>query len=129
MGYFSSLSKSATSAALNISEWVLLTFGLGLLVGILGEYKKLPRFLIGPKELFEILVVIGVAGEFIGDGGIFLFSSQLQTIEEREISRLNTDRIQLEERIVWQGPRYIPLYAAPKLFTGRLKQFAGQHFK
>ena len=88
MGYFSSLSKSATTTGLDLSEWALLVFGLVLVVGIFGEYKNLPKFLLGPKEVFEILVMIGVAGELLGDGGVFLFSRQLQTISDAEVSSL-----------------------------------------
>ena len=85
-----SLSKSATGSVLDLCEYALLFFGLVLVVGIFGEYKKLPKwFLRWPKELFEILVMIGVAGELLGDGGVFLFSHRLQILEGADIQVLD----------------------------------------
>lgn len=84
------LTKSATGAALDLSEYALLFFGLMLVIGIFGEYKTLPkRFLKYPKELFEILVMIGVAGELFGDGGVFLFSRRLQILEGADMQALD----------------------------------------
>src|SRR5450432_3305272 len=84
MGTFFSLSKSATSIALGTSEIVLLLFGILLTVGLIGEYAKSERWKRHVKT-FEMLVISGVAGELLADGGIFLFSSHLQTIADREI--------------------------------------------
>ncbi len=90
IGMLLSLSKSSTSTALDLSEYALLFFGLVLVVGIFGEYKKVPkRFARWPKELFEILVMVGVAGELLGDGGVFLFSHRLQTLEGADIQALD----------------------------------------
>lgn len=91
MGYLSSLSKPATATALDVSEWSLLVFGLILAVGALGEYKMLPGILLKiiRHRAFELMVAIGIAGEFIGDGGVFLFSRMLQTINDREFASLN----------------------------------------
>jgi hypothetical protein len=90
MGGLLSLSKSATSVALDLSEYALLFFGLVLVVGIFGEYKKVPkRFLKWPKELFEILVMVGVAGELLADGGVFVFSHRLQILEGADIQTLD----------------------------------------
>jgi hypothetical protein len=81
-----SLSKSAISSALNISEIVLLIFGVVLVAGLVGEYRDVwKRWL----RVFEMLVIIGVAGELLADGGIFLFSKRLQTISEEEIAQVN----------------------------------------
>ena len=92
MGYFLSLSKSAASIALNISEWILLFSGLILVIGIFGEYKKLPRrLLIWPTAVFEIMVMVGVAGELIGDAAVSLFSRHLETISGLEIASLNRE--------------------------------------
>jgi hypothetical protein len=55
--------------------------------GLIGEYAKSDRWKKHVK-LFELLVIIGVAGELIADGGIFLFSSHLQTIAEAEIGEV-----------------------------------------
>jgi hypothetical protein len=82
-----SLSKSGTSTALNLSELLLLLFGLLLVAGLIGEYAESDRWKRYVK-VFEMCVIIGVAGELIADGGIFLFSSHLQTIADLEIGAL-----------------------------------------
>ncbi len=90
MGYFFSLfslSKSATNSALNWSELVLLIFGIVLVVGLVGEYKTLEPHSRRMK-FFEMLVILGVLGELLGDGGIFLFSHQLQVISDNEIAEV-----------------------------------------
>lgn len=114
MGTLFSLSKSATSIALNISEFALLLFGLLLVVGLIIEYKTEHggRWM----KIGEMLVIIGVAGELLGDGGIFLFSSHLQTIADLEIASLNkeaedakkatedehSERVKLEAKVAWR---------------------------
>ena len=90
MGILTSLSKSATSAALHVSEIVLLLFGVVLVVGLIGEYAESERWKKWVK-LFEMMVIIGVAGELLADGGIFLFSRQLEAISEVEIAGLNKE--------------------------------------
>jgi hypothetical protein len=87
MGTLFSLSKSATSIALDISEIALLLFGILLVVGLIGEYAKSERWKRYVRT-FEMFVIVGVAGELLADGGIFLFSSHLQTIADLEISDL-----------------------------------------
>jgi hypothetical protein len=87
MGTFLSLSKSTTSISLDISEIALLVFGVLLVVGLVGEYaesEKWKRYV----KTFEMFVILGVAGELFADGGIFLFSSHLQTIAEQEIAEV-----------------------------------------
>ena len=88
MGTLFSLSKSATSAALDISEIALLLFGVLLVVGLVGEYAKSERWK-RHVRIFEMFVIIGVAGELLADGGIFLFSRHLQTLANVEIASLN----------------------------------------
>lgn len=91
MGYFFSLfslSKSATNGALNWSELALLIFGIVLIVGLVGEYRTSDPHSRCMK-FFEMLVIIGVLGELVGDGGIFLFSHQLQVISDNEILEAN----------------------------------------
>jgi hypothetical protein len=67
-------------------------------VGLFGEYfaehkkKEYPRFK-KHKRLFEILVIIGVAGELFADGGIFLFGRQLQSFADIEVAQLNSRAI------------------------------------
>lgn len=86
VGYLLSLSRSATNKGLDVSEWGLLIAGLVLLVGIVGEYK-LPTWHHLLKR-FEALVLIGVLLELLFDGGIFFFTSHLQTILDAESETL-----------------------------------------
>ena len=88
MGTLVSFSKSATNTALNWSELALLLFGIILVLGLVGEYVESERWNKHLK-LFEMLVIIGVLGELVGDGGVFLFSNQLQVISESEIADAN----------------------------------------
>jgi hypothetical protein len=96
MGTLFSLSKPWTEAWLAISEFGLLEFGILLVAGLVGEYfadhkkREYPKFK-KRKRLFELLVIIGVAGELFADGGIFLFGGHLQTIAELEVARLNKE--------------------------------------
>ena len=89
-----SLSKPWAVAWLSNSEWALLLFGIVLVWGLVGEYfadhkkKEYPRFK-KHKRLFELLVIVGVAGELFADGGIFVFSARLQTISDAEVSTSN----------------------------------------
>jgi hypothetical protein len=86
MGIFWSLSKSTTLLWLDASEWALLLFGILLVVGLIIEYRAEhgSRWM----KFGELLVIIGVAGELLGDGGIFLFSRRLQIIADQEIAEL-----------------------------------------
>jgi hypothetical protein len=59
---------------------------LVLVVGIIGEYK-LPSYHHRLKA-FELLVLIGVGGELVADGGVFFFSRRLQNIGDLEIAGL-----------------------------------------
>ena len=99
MGTLLLLSKFWTELWLSISEWGLLVFGLILSVGLVCEYRlehNPPPGLKPPskrrkrlKRIFEMLVIIGVAGEVFSDGGIFAFGSHLQTITEQETAAAN----------------------------------------
>jgi hypothetical protein len=84
----SSLSKHATSLALNASEAALLLFGALLVIGLVGEYSKSGRWK-RYVNAFELLVILGVAGELVADGAIFLFSAHLQSLSDIEVARLN----------------------------------------
>lgn len=85
---FLSLSKAATSFALNISEGLLLLFGVLLVVGLIGEYAKSDRWK-KRERMFMMFVIVGVAGELVADGGIFTLSAHLQTLSDLEVARLN----------------------------------------
>jgi hypothetical protein len=79
------LSKHATSLALNISEAALLLFGLLLVIGLVGEYSEKDRWK-KHVRVFKWLVILGVGGELIADGGIFLLSGRLQSLADGEIA-------------------------------------------
>src|ERR1700730_16205672 len=83
MGYFLSLSKPATTRGLEISEWALLLFGILLVIGIVGEIRSGEWSV--RLHMFELLVLWGVCGELLADGGIFLFSTHLEAISDEEV--------------------------------------------
>jgi hypothetical protein len=87
MGALLSPSKLATSVALDVSEIALFLFGVLLVAGLIGEYAKSERWKKHVRT-FEMFVIIGVAGELLADGGIFLFSNHLQTTADLEIADL-----------------------------------------
>jgi hypothetical protein len=84
-----SFSKSATLSGLDLSEFALLVFGIVLVIGLVGEYAKSDRWRKHVKK-FEMMVILGVAGELIADGGVFLFSGHLQTIADAELAAVIT---------------------------------------
>jgi hypothetical protein len=86
-----SLSKSATANSLNWAEIALLLFGIVLVFGLIGEFSERWKHYI---KVFELMVIIGVAGELLADGAIFLFSARLQTISDHEVASLNRDAAQ-----------------------------------
>src|SRR5258708_39988984 len=90
MDTLSLISKSATSTALDISEILLLLFGVLLVIGLIGEYAESDRWKRHVK-IFKMCVILGVAGELLADGGIFIFSRHLQTIAEIEIAQLTKE--------------------------------------
>lgn len=96
MGYFLSLSKSGTIRLLDASEWALLLFGIILAIGIVGEIK-LPEWSHLLRR-FEYMVLIGVLGELLADGGIFFSSSHLQSILDSENVELRNSTSKANER-------------------------------
>ena len=91
------LSKSTASLWLNVSEGLLLFFGGVLVIGLLGEYSESARLKKWLKA-FKWMVVIGVSGELIADGGIFLLSARLQTITDLEVAHSNEEAKKAGER-------------------------------
>ena len=61
---------------LGILEGLLLAFGVMLVIGLIGEYSKSGLWKLSTRTL-ELMVIIGVAGELLADGGIFLLSRRL----------------------------------------------------
>ena len=86
------MSKSATATALNWSEVVLFLGGVVLVAGLVGEYKTHEPHSRRMK-FFEMLVILGVLTEMLADGGIFLFSHQLQVISDHEIAEANAEAL------------------------------------
>src|SRR5580704_14840117 len=100
------LSKAESATGLKVAEWLLLVSGLTLLWGAAGEYledhgklHKLPRWLRWTKLIFILMVVGGLIGEFIGDAGVFVFSEELQSIDDQELTRLGDTATSLETRL------------------------------
>jgi hypothetical protein len=124
MGYLLSLSKSATGTLLLSCEWLMVLASALLVVGIFGEYGKIPqvRWIKFSKELCAVLVMVGVGGELFMEAGVVLFSHSMQTIQDAEANELRT-------RLVWQGPRDIPIESAQALFDENLKKLTGQKFR
>jgi hypothetical protein len=102
MGYLfsllASMSKATTETFLNISELVILGSGFLLAFGAIGEYLvehgKLLTWIRWPKIVFVVMVVVSLIGEFLGDAGVYIFSSHLQTISDQELGDVideNTD--------------------------------------
>ena len=82
--------QSATSTCLDISEWLLLICGLMLVIGIAGEYEKLPKRLFPwSASIFVTLVIVSIFGEVVADAGVFIFSKHLQTLEGADIQTLS----------------------------------------
>ena len=75
------------STWLDISEWSLLLFGIVLVIGLAGEYRS-KRY----EKEFAMVVIIGVFGELLADGGIFLFSDRLLSAQGLAITGL-TDQL------------------------------------
>ena len=64
-----------------------------------GKLHKLPRWLQWTKLVFILMVVGGLIGEFLGDAGVFVFSEELQSIEDQELTRLGDTATSLENRL------------------------------
>ena len=89
MGYLFSVTKSSTTFGLNASELALLIFGVILVIGLIGEYK-VPERDKRLMKVFEMLVIIGVAGELLADGGnIPFFQPTTSNIGQRRIREAN----------------------------------------
>src|ERR1700733_1231390 len=117
------LSKSAASAALDVSEIALLFFGVLLVVGLIGEYAESQRWKKSLKT-FEMLVILGVAGELLADGGIFVFSAHLQTIADSEIAALSGAANATRERAAQLEQSNIKL----QMNLEQVKRSAGQRY-
>src|SRR5665811_2092847 len=87
-GAVSSLSRSATFCALHVAEIGVIVFGFFFLLGWISEEtnKTSPW-----KTAFVIMAIVGVAGEWVADLGVFALSEHLQTISDKEVAKLRID--------------------------------------
>ena len=79
------------SPSKSLAEGMEIAFAVGLglttlmvVVGLAGEYSKRDRWK-RYIHIFEMLVVLGVAGEMVTESGAFWYSLRLQAIEESAI--------------------------------------------
>ena len=117
------LSKDEAAIWLNISEASLVVFGAILTLGIIGEYREHERW------LWKSLVIIGVSGELIGDGGVLVFSHRLQQIEGYEISQLDirsTAALHNANAAIRKAKAASDEANSAKLESGNAKDLAGQ---
>jgi hypothetical protein len=85
--FFESLDKEWAEKGLNWSEALLLAFGFLLVIGLIGEWRKIKdQRWQGFGDAFELLVIIGVAGELFFDGLIFGFSGRLSRIQDEAVA-------------------------------------------
>jgi hypothetical protein len=98
------LSKTAAEWSLSISELSLVVFAAVVVIGLVGEHKAKPRAdpwrpaTIKPAgwkppgwnwpKAWEWVVIAGIIGELIGDGGVWVSSDALQAISDRETAVL-----------------------------------------
>jgi hypothetical protein len=95
MGYLLSLSKPATTNWLDGSEIALLIGGLVLLIGLLGEHFASAGGVW--LKRFAALVTIGCGIEFLADGGVFCFSTHLQSISDAKVIAAENDAKQARD--------------------------------
>jgi hypothetical protein len=91
---FDSVTKSTAGLWVIVGELLLIVASIAVVVGLYEETRTeiwappTPRIKL-LHTIFIWFVTIGVAGELLADGDIFLFSHRLQSIQELEIARLN----------------------------------------
>jgi hypothetical protein len=117
VGALTSLSKSATSTWLGVSESLLLLFGVLLVVGLVGEYRESLKHWV---KVFEMFVIIGVAGELLADGGIFALSRHLETIANGEIATLTRESAIANQRAAEANDRAAQAEALAKGFEPQI---------
>lgn len=117
-----SLSKSSALTCLSVAEVALLAMTALVVVGLIGEYAKADRW---KKWLrtFEVLVVVGVAGEMLAESATFLVSGRLESIHDdemvgaqREVEQLRAANLELEKRM---GPRFLDRAAFVAALLGK----------
>ncbi len=117
MGSLTSLSKSATSTWLGVFEILLLLFGVLLVVGLIGEYRESLKPWV---KVFEMFVILGVAGELLADGGIFALSRHLETIANGEIALLTQQSAIANQKAAEANDRAAQAQALAKGFEAQI---------
>jgi hypothetical protein len=92
IGVFEPFGKAGAQAGLDWSQGLLIGFGALLIVGLIGEWRKAKeeRWQ-GWGDAFELMVIIGVAGELFFDGWIFGFSGRLSRIQDAALEAVTAD--------------------------------------
>ena len=100
-GLFESFGKEGAETGVNWSEGLLLGFGALLVIGLVGEWRKAKdeRWR-GFADTFELMVIIGVAGELFFDGLIFGFSGRLSRIQDQAVQEANDNSLRAYGRAV-----------------------------
>ncbi len=75
-------------------------------------------------QLAKISVLVLIAALAIELGALV----RTNILAGKEIALLNDARVEIEERLIWEGPRDIPIENAKDLFSKRLRSFSGQLF-
>ena len=110
-------------------------FGTLLVAGLIGELAKTPKWK-ARLRTFELMVIWGVSGELVGDGGIFVFSERLQAISDAEVANLNKEAADVRKeaaslltKLVQQGSRSELLKAKREQVIDALRPFSGQKYE
>jgi hypothetical protein len=123
-----SLSRSAASVALTVTQSALIVTTAMVVFGVIGAYAPRRKRRLW-RRASEILLIVGVAGEMLAESAMFLISGRLESIHEdetmaahREVERLRSDNLALEQLI---QPRSLGREQLTSLLRKALP-FAGQ---
>lgn len=99
MDAVASLSRDTTLGLLDVAQIAVFVFGLFFLVGWIAEETTKDHPWNRYSAAFVVMAIIGVAGEWIADIGVFALSEHLQTISDKELAKLNlkAQRLTIEE--------------------------------
>lgn len=68
-----------------------------LVIGLVGEYSKSDKWKKHVRA-FELMVILGVAGEVLSDAGVYIFSWHLQTISDNDVSAAQQKVTEADDR-------------------------------
>jgi hypothetical protein len=90
---FSSLPESEIRDWLRVSEWVLFASAILLAIGLVGEWKESEEWKASlTYKAAKYLVLIGVVGELLGDGGVFKAGDRVTDLQDKKIIALESQR-------------------------------------